>query len=120
MTDPLKKDHELCVVKGMSGDQKIHVTDLSVNKGCLGRMAVGVSYDRIDGEKCEMASCGRQAYSVCGTGTKNCCGGRNATCGFKPCGKHLCENHMKQWTDKHGLTIFTSCRWDEGDIKDDG
>ena len=50
MTDPLKKDHELCVVKGMSGDRKIHVTDLSVNRGCLGRMAVGVTYDRIDGE----------------------------------------------------------------------
>ena len=83
-------------------------------------MGQAVTYDKIEGAKCEMGNCGRQAYSVCGTGTKNCFGGRNTACGFKPCGRHLCENHMKHWVEEHGVVIYTSCRWDVGDVKDNG
>ena len=119
MTDNEKKrDHELCQVKGVSGDPVLHVNDLSDSPTCGGRMLRGVHYDKINGAVCEMNSCGKQAYSVCGSGTLNCWG-KNSTCGFKPCGKHLCENHIKQWRQQHGIVIFTSCRYDVGDQRHD-
>ena len=47
-------DHQLCIVRGQSGDESIHVRDLSRFKGCCGKMAQGVNYDKIVDAKCEM------------------------------------------------------------------
>ena len=68
--EPISNNHELCSVEGQNGDKRIFVKDLSMDQGCCGKPSDGVQYDKIDGAKCEMGKCGRQAYSVCGTAEK--------------------------------------------------
>ena len=49
-------------------------------------MGLSETLTKLQGTKCGI--CGRDAFGKCGEGLTN-------TCGFKPCGRFLCDQHLK-------------------------
>ena len=78
--------------------------------------APAVKYSTLgEGHYCEIANCGRQAYTFCDQKMTGCL--RPA---FEGCSKKLCEEHIEHHYSKSGSVTLVHCKYREGDIREDG